>query len=199
MMEKSLAAGFEDSVFDAQSIFRAVLQAMSNPGQIVPAKGVLEAPEPLPPVMASIALSLLDYETPFWLSPQLNIGTVSRYLAFHTGATLISEAEEAAFLLVFSIEELPSLMSLRAGTPEYPDQSATVFLSLPSFEGGLQVCLSGPGINGKVEFAPSGLGDAFWDMAKMNHSRFPLGVDYIFCGTDGVAALPRSTSIETRT
>ncbi|HEY4174083.1 MAG TPA: phosphonate C-P lyase system protein PhnH, partial [Rhodopila sp.] len=67
-MNNELSPGFADSVADAQSCFRAVLNAMARPGHIHTVSGV-SAPAPLCNAAAAVLLTLADHETPLWLDP----------------------------------------------------------------------------------------------------------------------------------
>ncbi len=53
--------------------------------------------------------------------------------------------------------------------------------------------LTGPGIQKESRLKVDGLTGNFWPEWKMNHSRYPLGVDVIFTAGKDLAALPRTT------
>src|SRR5205085_9658262 len=85
----AVAPGFTEPVLGAQTAFRAVMNAMARPGTVLPLAGIAQAPAPLLPAAAAIALALVDYETPVWLDPALaGASAVGRWLAFHSGAPL---------------------------------------------------------------------------------------------------------------
>jgi alpha-D-ribose 1-methylphosphonate 5-triphosphate synthase subunit PhnH len=185
----ALAKGFADPVLDAQAVFRAALGAMAEPGRVFPCPTLAAAP--IQPVMAAVALALIDYETPYALIG----GGAEAYLSFHTGAPR-AEAEAAAFVFASAHDFDASLWRrLPHGSPEYPDRSATVVLDAGRFGEGFAVELSGPGLREPRLFAASGLTSAFWEVAEENAGLYPLGVDFIFCGEAEIAALPRSSRI----
>ncbi len=196
MQDATLKPGFPEPVKNAQNIFRYLLDAMSCPGEILSFDTFTETVGNCNATTIASALTLLDYETPFWLSDSLNTQEVSEYLIFHTGAGKTNDTEKAAFLLVGNIQELPSLNDVSLGTPEYPDRSATILLAVPSFESGTEVKLSGPGIKDETTFSAEGLNEDFWKMAQANNALYPQGVDFFFCTEDAIAALPRSTTIK---
>ena len=66
----AVAVGFAEPVLAAQTTFRTVMDALARPGSVRRLAGVA-APAPLSPSAAAIALTLLDYETPFWLDAPL--------------------------------------------------------------------------------------------------------------------------------
>ncbi len=196
MQDATLKPGFPEPVKNAQNIFRYLLDAMSRPGEIQSIKTFTETVSTCNATTIASALTLLDYETPFWLSDSLNTQEVSEYLIFHTGAGKMETADKAAFLLVGNISELPALKEFSLGSPEYPDRSATILLAVPSFESGTEVKLSGPGIKEEITFSAESLNVDFWKMAQANNALYPQGVDFFFCTEDAIAALPRSTTIK---
>ena len=85
--------GFTDPVRDAQSTFRAVLDAMARPGRLHHVGQNLTVPAPLDRATAAVLLTLIDNETPLWMDPA---AVAARdWLAFHCGATIV-EAPEAS-------------------------------------------------------------------------------------------------------
>ena len=65
-MSSPMTPGFAEPVLGAQSSFRAMLHALSHPGRIVELPDVPQAPAPLGPAMAALALALCDADTPLW-------------------------------------------------------------------------------------------------------------------------------------
>ncbi|WP_108259121.1 phosphonate C-P lyase system protein PhnH [Mangrovicoccus ximenensis] len=77
----------------------------------------------------------------------------------------------------------------RAGTPDYPDRSATLIAELPRLAA-KGARLSGPGIAGEAWLSLPEK-EAF----RANAARFPLGLDFLFTSGMRLAALPRSTRV----
>lgn len=187
----SLRPGFTDPVAGAQATFRAVLDAMSRPGQVRAAGEGLEPPAPLDPATAAVLLTLLDADTVChaapWFAPGLD------WLAFHCGPRMAVAPNTAGFLIV---NELPSLSDLHAGTDEAPEESATVILQVASLTHGARFRLSGPGLANPATLSVTGLPDDFPSVWDRNGQQFPLGVDLILCAGTTVAALPRTVRVE---
>jgi alpha-D-ribose 1-methylphosphonate 5-triphosphate synthase subunit PhnH len=188
----TMSRGFANPALDSQAVFRAILKAMSEPGRVIECPVPVPS-APLPPVIAAVALTMLDYETPIFLAGDLSREAPAAFLAFHTGAPLVSKPGQASVVLALAPNELPPIAELEAGTPAYPDRSATVIVGVTGFGGGTPVSLRGAGIAGSRDFMAGGLHTAFWKAAIENAARFPLGVDFIFCGLRSLAAMPRST------
>ena len=185
-------SGFAIPALSAQRVFRTVLSALAEPGRILALDPSCVPPRAVDPAAAAIILALCDADTPLWLSPA--IAQAADFFRFHAGAPIVSAASDALFLLAPSLER-PSLATLRAGTPDYPDHSATMILAVD------RLCdhgwrLSGPGIADTREFLPQPLDDGFAAEWQHNHAAYPLGIDVIFVARDRVAALPRSTRLE---
>lgn len=188
----TIGRGFTNPAIQSQAVFRAILAAMSEPGTVLECPATI-AGAPLPPVMAAVALTLLDYETPVFLAGPIAGGGPAAFISFHTSAPLVSNPAQASLVLAMTANELPPILQLSGGTPAYPDRSATVIVGVNGFDNGTRVKLHGPGIASSRAFCAGGLDLTFWQTAAANAARFPLGVDFIFCGPTSLAALPRST------
>jgi alpha-D-ribose 1-methylphosphonate 5-triphosphate synthase subunit PhnH len=194
----AVALAFADPVHEAQAAFRAAMNALARPGTIQPVMGLVEAPAPLSPVAAAVALALADYETPIFLdAPLAGAPDVGTYLTFHTGAKLTAEPSQASFALIAAPALLPDLATFALGTDAYPDRSATLILQVGGLgsSGHHELVLEGPGIKGTATLGVAGLPTDIIDRIAANRALFPRGVDLILAGPDGVAALPRTTSV----
>ena len=191
-----LAPGFSDPVLASQAVFRTVMAAMAHPGLPRPLTSRLAVPPPLSPTAAAVALTLLDYETPFWLDQGLAAaGEVAAWLKFHAGAPQTTDAARAAFAFVSDSAAMPPFEAFSPGVPEYPDRSTTLVVQVASFGHGDEHKLSGPGIAGTTSFSAKPLPRDFRARLVANREMFPRGVDLILVSEDAVAALPRSTRI----
>jgi alpha-D-ribose 1-methylphosphonate 5-triphosphate synthase subunit PhnH len=191
----AVAAGFAEPVLAAQATFRVVMDAMARPGTIRRLAGVA-APAPLSATAAAIALTLLDYETPFWLdAPLAASGEVARFISFHTGARVTSDPAEAAFAFVAAPAATPPFASFAQGSLEYPDRSTTLVLQVAHLADGEGLVLRGPGIAGTRRLAASPLPADFLDQLADNRARFPRGVDVLLAAPDAIAGLPRSLHV----
>ena len=193
---QTLAAGFNDPVSDSARAFRVILDVMSRPGRVTQLPSLPDAPGTLPGAAAAVALTLLDTDTPVWLDPSLRSETVLAFLAFHTGAPVVSEPEAASFAFMPALDCEDALRALRVGSSEYPDRSGTAVILVDGFDAGLSAALSGPGIDGSSVLCPTGLTATGWRALQDNAQLFPLGFDTIFVSQDAAAALPRSSRIE---
>jgi alpha-D-ribose 1-methylphosphonate 5-triphosphate synthase subunit PhnH len=199
----TLAPGFADPVHDTQTVFRTLLSVLSRPGTI----GTIETP--LPAAEAANAanaansaglavfaalLTLSDYATPVWLAqPDAALGAALR---FHADAPLANAPREAVFAYVHDAAALPPLDTFACGTPESPEQSATVFVRVDSLDGGAPLTLRGPGIETACTIAPAGLPARLWQERAELASLFPCGIDFYFvCGAQ-IMGLPRTTRVE---
>ena len=194
----ALAPGFGDPVHDTQTVFRTLLDALARPGTI----GVIETRLPAADVSAARAglaafaalLTLADYATPVWLAQP--DAALAAALRFHAGAPLAEAAREAVFAYVHDAAALPPLEDFASGTPESPEQSATVFVRVEALSGGTPLTLRGPGIETTRSIAPVGLPERFWRERAALAPHFPCGIDfYLVCGAS-LIGLPRTTLVE---
>ncbi len=189
---------------DSQATFRILLEAMGSPGEVRPLPCVVPSIPGLHGSLLQVLLTLADYETPVWVSPDLASEDLMRFLRLGPGCPIALDAGKASFAVAAIDEPLPSLQQFAQGTPLYPDQSTTLLLCcrMLSMEGADRVMLRGPGVpldeNGKSgrSFGVGGGTQQFWDQVAVNHAQYPLGVDIVFMAPHAVAALPRSTAVE---
>jgi alpha-D-ribose 1-methylphosphonate 5-triphosphate synthase subunit PhnH len=195
-MTVAAPSGFADPVLSAQSVFRAIMDAMARPGSIRSIEGPVSAPAPLSMGAAATALTLLDQDTPVWLDGVLASGPeVADWIRFHTGAPIVADASRAAFAFVGNAAQLLPFDAFDPGTPEYPDRSTTLVLQVETFTHGLPLTLTGPGIRGGQVVRAHPLPDDFSERLAANRRLFPRGVDLLLVCGNAVAALPRSVHV----
>ena len=185
-----LLPGFVDPVADAQSAFRAVLEAMARPGRVQHLPHPPAPPSPLSPAAGAVLLALADAGTPLWLHAGAE---AAGWAVFHAGCPLVENPGAAAFALATGAP--PALASLDPGTDEEPQRAATLILQVASLAEGRGWHLSGPGIEHEHRLEVQGAPDGFLEAWAANRARFPLGVDVILCAGECVAALPRGVAI----
>jgi alpha-D-ribose 1-methylphosphonate 5-triphosphate synthase subunit PhnH len=193
-----LAPAFDDPALASQAVFRTVMEAIARPGLPRPLSSKLAAPLPLSTTAAAVALTLLDYETPFWLDPSLAAaGEVAPWFKFHTGAPLTTVSARAAFAFVSDPAAMPPFETFSPGSLEYPDRSTTLVVQVGRFDHGDALELMGPGIAGTRTFSAVPLPPDFRTRLIANREMFPRGVDLILVSKNAVAVLPRSIRIGT--
>jgi alpha-D-ribose 1-methylphosphonate 5-triphosphate synthase subunit PhnH len=189
-----VARGFVDAARDSQVVFRAVLDALSRPGEIREPSVELAPPAPLEPAMAAVALTLLDFETVFWLPEEA--ANAADWIRFHTGARRAPRPDGAEFVLVPAGARIPPLDSLALGSDEEPHRSTTLLLSVRGFAGGRRHRLSGPGIREIGWLDVDGLDPAVVAERAALAPLFPRGLDIVLTAGRSLAALPRTTRLE---
>ncbi|QPC90815.1 phosphonate C-P lyase system protein PhnH [Mesorhizobium sp. INR15] len=195
---QAIDGGFADPVFNAQTVFRAVMDAMARPGTVQPLPAFARPPAPLTATAGAIALALCDNDTPLWLDPALQAAAaVKTWLGFHSGAPMANTPADAHFALIASPAEMMALDGFSQGTQDYPDRSTTLILQVSDLFSGAPLLLQGPGIEASATIAPAAMPRHFVEQWKQNIKRFPRGIDIILAAPDGIACLPRTTRIKT--
>lgn len=187
-----LAAGLSDNVHDTQRAFRAVLDALSRPGQ-PHTLGAALVDVSLGGAMSHLLLSLCDDETPVWWQGEALVH--QNWLRFHTGAPATEEPKLALFAVIKQMDHRLSLEDFELGTAASPEHSSTLLIELPALTGGPEVQWQGPGIANVQRVGLQGLPANFWMQWQNNHELFPQGVDIIFTCGDSVLGLPRTTRV----
>lgn len=189
----AFAGGFEQPVFEAQTVFRTLMDCMARPGTIGRVDATVAPPAPLTATAGAVALTLCDHDTTVWLTSALAASALPGWLAFHAGAIVTEERQDARFAFIEKGAMLPNLCLFAQGTQEYPDRSTTLVVEIEAFEGGRPLVLTGPGIRTEKDIAPLGLPDMFPHFWSENRQNFPRGVDLVLVAGDAVLCLPRTT------
>ncbi|UTF51110.1 phosphonate C-P lyase system protein PhnH [Desulfomicrobium sp. ZS1] len=199
MMLQSIPAGFARPVFESQGTFRAILDAMSRPGRVVPLPVQAEGPRGWSGGMASVVLTLCDMDTPVWLDAQTATDDARRFLRFHCACPLIDEPAKASFAVVMNHALMPSMDAFSLGSAEYPENSTTVLLAT-DFDAtpGESISVTGPGVDGQERLPLSWLPPGFVTAWRGNCRLFPRGVDLILVSQAHVVGLPRTLQMEDR-
>ncbi|MGQ2968318.1 MAG: phosphonate C-P lyase system protein PhnH [Allorhizobium sp.] len=192
---ESLDGGFPDAVTHAQTVFRAVMDAMAQPGTLGVVEVPVAPPAPLGIAAGALLLTLCDHDTPIWVTPALAKSALSGWIGFHTGASVTSTKSDAKFAFVEAGAPFPSLAQFALGTQEYPDRSTTLVIEVAALEGGKPLQLTGPGIRDTATIAPKGLPETFLRQWADNRALFPRGVDVVLTAGRRFIALPRTTMI----
>lgn len=193
---QTFTGGFDDAVFEAQTAFRAIMQAMAEPGLIVPLDTSVKAPAPLNAVAAAALCTLCDADTTLYMDTSLKGDQkVSSWITFQTDVVIGATPSHSTFALIAHSKNLPTLDHFAQGTDEYPDRSTTIIVQTESLTEGPPLTLTGPGIKDQRIFCPADLPDHFTASWMNNHDQFPRGVDVIFATENELACLPRSTKL----
>ncbi len=190
-----IALGLADPAHDSQRLFRAVLDAFAHPGRVVALPQAPPAMGSLSSAATAFLLTLVDRDTPLWLSPELDSEAVRHFVRFHTGAPLAAREVEATFAFL-TPARTPLVDGFTIGTDAYPDRSATLVLEVPSLAGGPALTLRGPGIEHETRVGIDGLPSSFAQEWAANRALFPCGVDLVFTAGADLLALPRSVVVE---
>ena len=189
MDAQTLRGGFANPAIQSAHAFRRVMEAMARPGTIQDITGA-EPPAPLSKAAGAVLLTLCDADTPVYLAGDTDCADVRSWLAFHTGAPVTGPSQ--AMFAVGTWGALGPLSAYPVGTSEYPDRSATLIVESDTLSG--NSVLNGPGIKQTAQLNLPETA-AF----QLNHTLFPLGLDFIFTCGDQLAALPRSTEVSSCT
>ena len=195
-MDRGLDGGFADPVLQSQTAFRAVMDALANPGTVQKLVTPHSMQSSIQAELASILLTLSDHDTNIWLDdPLRSDSAVLEFVNFHSGAPVVREPGRAVFAFATGVEHLPRFDQFNLGTQEYPDRSTTLVIELADLEAGRRLALMGPGIKTVTDIAPIGLADTFPRLWTENRALFPRGIDIVLTSGNRFLCLPRTTKI----
>jgi alpha-D-ribose 1-methylphosphonate 5-triphosphate synthase subunit PhnH len=187
--------------------FRVLLDCLARPGKIgmlpsPPLTNLPLLPDLTPPNVIAVAtlMSLLDQTVSFiqaaneeWLSAD---HPLTRWITLRTNARPTTPAQ-ADFALLHDPSGTTLLTELNEGNLLTPEQSCTVFLTVPEIvPDGATLHLAGPGIATSAMVGLRGLAPTELAAIAARPSRFPLGIDLFLIDQQGrCLGLPRTTKI----
>ena len=184
-----------DEVYDSQSVFRQLLEAMSNPGRRRSIKTEANKLFGGDAPMLAAAMTLLDGSVSFCsfdndeLSEQIVLLTHAKKEKF----------EQADFLFVTNDDRLcDAVKGCKKGTLEDPHGSASLIVKIPLGQPELPVELSGPGIKGSRNTTLPALAVKAINQRDAEQPEFPTGTDFIFLIGDEFLCIPRLIRIKER-
>ena len=177
--------------FKDQEIFREIMTAMSRPGQMCGAGVMGEDP------LMDVLNVLLDHEVSFCVTGG-NKQELEPRIIMETGSSP-EDISKADFIIAADGETGTELNKVKKGSPEYPDQGATIIYYIACRDTGkkaLKCGFSGPGVvpgSGRMDLLiPAG---ELKKLAEIN-SGYPLGVDAVIVTEKaGLMCMPRSLKI----
>jgi len=185
-----------DAVHDCQAVFRFLLHAIANPGEIVCIRPQAEKLRDNDRVMTALALTLLDKETCFAAPDDPAFAKKVSELTYAGQA-----AEKADFIFITQAVSRATTADIFAaatpGTLVEPHTNSVLFIGIEQFTEASACRLTGPGIKdtksvGLPEYAKQ------WvrERDTMDYE-YPTGVDLYFVTPAGeLMALPRKVKME---
>lgn len=181
-----------DFVHDGQKVFRELLSAMANPGQIRnihDQSGKFEGE--YAPLLA-LGCTLLDNEEKMYVEKNPRLSSELHSL------TLCREADldKADYIFLSSEMNYGSmeqiLKNIRHGTYADPQESATVILLCSQIAGDEEMTLTGPGVDGELTINVYSYVKKVIRILNGLKIEYPLGVDLVFADGEGnLLGIPR--------
>jgi alpha-D-ribose 1-methylphosphonate 5-triphosphate synthase subunit PhnH len=193
-MDIGLDGGFADPVLQSQTAFRAIMDALANPGTVQKLVTPSSIRSNMSAELVGVLLTLADHDTGIWLDDVLRAdAAVLEFVQFHTGVPVVREPGRATFAFATGAAHLPDFDQFNLGTQEYPDRSTTIVLAVEALSGGPELITRGPGIRDHGHISPVGLPGDFVGQWAANRELFPRGIDLLLVADGQVMGLPRST------
>jgi alpha-D-ribose 1-methylphosphonate 5-triphosphate synthase subunit PhnH len=184
-----------------QQIFRALVTAMSSPGEVVhiSVNGTRRTAVAVLAALLDNSVTLCDYD-----------GTLDELTLRFLQATS-ARCEEANYVLAAAGKDPSNNFSISLGELAAPEAGATLILeggriqaspvaetaSGGDFDGSGDFCLeiSGPGVNGVKMIELGGFRDQWFHRRAEWVEDFPLGVDLLLVDADSLVCIPRSSAV----
>ncbi|MGO3354682.1 MAG: phosphonate C-P lyase system protein PhnH [Halomonas sp.] len=195
----------DDAVHHGQRLFRQLLSAMAEPGTI---EELSLSPLPegvgLSRAAWGVLLALCDLDSRVWIASELDRDGMAEAIAFHTGARIVTQADQADFALL-TPQSCQNLPIFAEGSDTYPDRSTTLLVVLEALGSSAEDRrinnadrwrLSGPGILDTRVLELDASAGALMTRLTANRGSFPCGLDAILTCSGRLVAIPRSTRIE---
>lgn len=186
-----------DFVHDGQKVFRGLLEAIANPGEIKSIRQESGKFEGKYAVLLALGCTLLDNEEKMYVEKNPSLSSELHSL------TLCREDELMIADYVFlssemnygSLEQI--LRNVKHGTYADPQESATVILSCESIQGKESMTLMGPGIKGEKQISVYPYIKKTITLYRNLNIEYPLGVDMVFADKEGnLLGVPRLVKVK---
>lgn len=185
-----------DDVHDCQESFRLLLQAISNPGQIVSIDEYASKLNEENNVFITIALTLLDKETSFM---SVDNGVFSKTVAELTYSKRVEDNAGFIFVTEKCTHEIISDLFSKAspGTFVEPHTNSVLIVAIDKFEDSDTCYLLGPGIKGMKNVGLSEYTRKWIEERDSMGYEYPTGVDMYFVTEKGeLMGIPRKVKME---
>ena len=182
-----------DMVFDSQKVFRLVLEAMSNPVQVVNINEYADKLYGDHPALLAVAMTLLDNEVSFNACDNHSLTDEIASLTLAKKESI--KAADYIFISDLNYIEY-AIEYAKCGTLADPHKSATAII-LNDGGSDCRVVLSGPGIDGKTDVSITQTVKGAVTMRDAQCYEYPQGIDFLFIsGAGDLMAIPRLTRME---
>ena len=168
-----------------QKTYRKLLFAMSRPGKVIRLVN-----EGMPEQASDSILSTLIDSSVFLCDHH----SVLKQQMWSLLNVRNSKAENADYILVEG--DITPDFEPCLGTLESPDLGATLIVKVAGLSSGMQLKLSGPGVDGTERISVDGLKKSWIRKRTEWVAGFPLGVDLFIADNCCTTALPRTTKVE---
>lgn len=197
-MQEKLETVYQfDMVHDGQHVFRELLQAMANPGQIRDINKEASAFAGDQRAMLALGCTLLDNEEKMYIEKNPRLAEALHSLTLCRESAL----EEADFVFLSSEMNFGSLEQVfrhvKHGTYADPHDSATIVLFTNDMDGDEVMTLQGPGVDGERSLMIASYVKQVVQLLNRQQIEYPLGIDLIFCDPKGqLLAVPRLIKVD---
>jgi alpha-D-ribose 1-methylphosphonate 5-triphosphate synthase subunit PhnH len=180
----------EDPSWGSQHTFRAIFEAMENPGQLITVRHNPYAPEVFNSAAAATWLTLLENDTCLWTDIDWKNPAID-WLQIGCGSSIVTEPCMANFAIVTQPATMPPLDSFRVGRHEYLEKATTMLIQVDDILPTTDNTYSTIAVNKTDRLVLKGVPDPFWYQWRQLSRRYPLGIDIIFTCDDVLMALPK--------
>ncbi|CAN5709368.1 phosphonate C-P lyase system protein PhnH [soil metagenome] len=196
-------AALLDTIRSDQQTFRTALNALANPGRVDLLATASRSDAPKlngNRFTGPFLMALLDHEVTFAVEPGPDAGAFAAFILKRSRASIVS-ADRADFILADASRLDPQLpLELRVGSFDYPDDSATLIVQVPTLDqetaNDLTISIEGPGIPGRRVVKLSGISAELLAARDRANAHYPLGIDLIVIDQEGrIIGLPRTTQV----
>ena len=182
---------FDDPELGTQQTFRAIVEALDNPGQIVQIRSKPSFPGALNLASAAIFLTLCNDGTTIWADLDWNC-PITEWFQYRCGCNIVTEPCMASFALITNPMTMPPLDHFRIGDEENPDISATLIIQIEDLSVNTAINPDGTAVEKIARHSHPVVPLNSWEHRYQQSTPLFLGLDIFLTCDDTLAALPQS-------